>query len=78
MTLPILYHCADARSLRCLWAVEETGIEVDKPVYVLAVLDIGDNNPQSPGPEDLVAITMPPIDIVANGEVAVDLTLMDK
>lgn len=29
MTLPILYHCADARSLRCLWAVEETGIEVD-------------------------------------------------
>ncbi len=28
-TLPILYHCADARSLRCLWAVEETGIEVD-------------------------------------------------
>ena len=29
MTLPILYHCADARSLRCLWAVEETGIDVD-------------------------------------------------
>ena len=28
-TLPILYHCADARSLRCLWAVEEAGIEVD-------------------------------------------------
>lgn len=29
MTLPILYHCPDARSLRCLWAVEETGIAVD-------------------------------------------------
>lgn len=29
MTLPILYHCADARSLRCLWAVEEAGIGVD-------------------------------------------------
>ncbi|KQZ65008.1 glutathione S-transferase [Sphingopyxis sp. Root1497] len=29
MTLPILYHCADARSLRCLWAVEEAGINVD-------------------------------------------------
>jgi len=29
MTLPILYHCADARSLRCLWAVEEAGIDVD-------------------------------------------------
>ncbi len=28
-TLPILYHCAVARSLRCLWAVEEAGIEVD-------------------------------------------------
>lgn len=29
MTLPTLYHCADARSLRCLWAVEEAGIDVD-------------------------------------------------
>ncbi|WP_194953522.1 glutathione S-transferase family protein [Sphingopyxis solisilvae] len=29
MTCPILYHCPDARSLRCLWAVEETGIDVD-------------------------------------------------
>ena len=28
-TLPILYHCADARSLRCLWAVEESGMDVD-------------------------------------------------
>ena len=26
MTLPILYHCADARSLRCLWAAEEIGL----------------------------------------------------
>jgi glutathione S-transferase len=29
MTRPILYHCPDARSLRCLWAVEETGVDVD-------------------------------------------------
>ena len=29
MTRPILYHCPDARSLRCLWAVEEAGIDVD-------------------------------------------------
>lgn len=29
MTQPILYHCPDARSLRCLWAVEEAGIDVD-------------------------------------------------
>ena len=29
MTVPILYHCADARSLRCLWAVEEAGLDVD-------------------------------------------------
>ena len=29
MTRPILYHCADARSLRCLWAVEEAGVDVD-------------------------------------------------
>ena len=29
MTRPILYHCPDARSLRCLWAVEEAEIDVD-------------------------------------------------
>ncbi|MCW0199620.1 glutathione S-transferase family protein [Sphingopyxis sp.] len=29
MSQPILYHCPDARSLRCLWAVEEAGIDVD-------------------------------------------------
>lgn len=29
MTRPVLYHCPDARSLRCLWAVEEAGIDVD-------------------------------------------------
>ena len=27
--LPILYHCADARSLRCLWAALEAGIDID-------------------------------------------------
>lgn len=26
---PILYHCRDARSLRCLWAVEEAGLPID-------------------------------------------------
>lgn len=29
MTLPTLYHCANARSLRCVWAAEEAGIEYD-------------------------------------------------
>ncbi|MCA1662518.1 MAG: glutathione S-transferase family protein [Novosphingobium sp.] len=29
MSRPILYHCADARSLRCLWAAEEVGLDVD-------------------------------------------------
>lgn len=29
MTLPILHHCAGARSFRCLWAAEEAGIDVD-------------------------------------------------
>lgn len=29
MSKPILYHCANARSLRCLWAVEEVGMDVD-------------------------------------------------
>ena len=27
--LPILYHCRDARSLRCLWAAEEAGMAID-------------------------------------------------
>ena len=26
---PMLYHCADARSLRCLWAAEEVGFGLD-------------------------------------------------
>jgi glutathione S-transferase len=29
MNTPILYHCADARSFRCLWAVEETGLNCE-------------------------------------------------
>jgi glutathione S-transferase len=29
MTMPILYHCANARSLRCLWAVEEVGFDCE-------------------------------------------------
>ena len=29
MSRPILYHCADARSLRCLWAAEEVGLDID-------------------------------------------------
>ena len=29
MTIPILYHCRDARSLRCLWAAEEAGLEIE-------------------------------------------------
>jgi glutathione S-transferase len=29
MTKPILYHCQGARSLRCLWAAEEAGFDLD-------------------------------------------------
>lgn len=29
MNLPTLYHCPDARSLRCLWAAEEAGMDID-------------------------------------------------
>jgi glutathione S-transferase len=32
MTKPHLYHCSDARSLRCLWAVEEVGFDCDMTV----------------------------------------------
>ena len=27
MTKPVLYHCRDARSFRCLWAAEELGLD---------------------------------------------------
>ncbi len=29
LSLPVLHHCAGARSLRCLWAAEETGFAFD-------------------------------------------------
>lgn len=29
MNKTILYHCPDARSLRCLWAVEEVGLDIE-------------------------------------------------
>lgn len=29
MTKPTLYHCADARSFRCLWTAEEVGFDLD-------------------------------------------------
>jgi glutathione S-transferase len=29
MTKPVLYHCADARSFRCLWAAEEAGFDCE-------------------------------------------------
>ncbi len=54
------------------------GLEVPGDYYILAVLDIGNNNPQSPGPEDLVAITMPAVKVTTGKAVVVDLTLVDK
>jgi len=49
-----------------------------KDYYVAAVLDIGNNNPQSPGPEDLVAFTPMPVTIVGDDMPMIDLVLMDK
>lgn len=46
--------------------------------YVAAVLDIGNDNPQQPGPEDLVAFTPTPTTIVGGDTPMVALTLMDK
>ncbi|MFS8065040.1 MAG: hypothetical protein ACMG6S_01585 [Byssovorax sp.] len=54
------------------------GLEAPKDYYIVAVLDIGNNNPTNPGPEDLVAITMPAVKVVADKAIAVDLTLKDK
>jgi hypothetical protein len=46
--------------------------------YVVAILDIGNNNPQMPGPEDLQTVTMPAVTVKGNDMPAVTLTLMDK
>lgn len=49
-----------------------------KDYFIAAVLDIGDNNPQMPGPEDLVAFTAMPITIVGDDMPMISLVLMDK
>ncbi len=33
MTLPVLHHCAGARSFRCLWAAEEVGMDIDLKLW---------------------------------------------
>jgi glutathione S-transferase len=33
MTLPVLHHCAGARSFRCLWAAEEAGFDLDLKMW---------------------------------------------
>jgi glutathione S-transferase len=33
MNLPILHHCAGARSFRCLWAAEEAGFDLDLKLW---------------------------------------------
>jgi hypothetical protein len=45
--------------------------------YITAILDIGNNNPQMPGPEDLQALTMPPVKVMGMTP-PVTLTLVDK
>jgi hypothetical protein len=46
--------------------------------FITAILDIGNNNPQMPGPEDLQALTMPPVKVMGMNPPPVTLTLMDK
>ena len=54
------------------------GLEAPKDYYLLAVLDIGNNNPTNPGPEDLVVVTMPAVKINPGMANKLDLTLKDK
>ncbi len=59
----------------------EMGTILDLPpgtYYFTAILDIGNNNPMSPGPEDLQAVTMPPVEVMPGMAAKVELTLMDK
>ena len=47
--------------------------KIEKPTY----LDVGDDNPMGPGPGDLLAATMMPVQAVANDTTHVPLTLVD-
>ena len=33
MTKPVLHHCTDARSFRCLWTAEETGFDMELKLW---------------------------------------------
>ncbi len=45
---------------------------------IIAVLDIGGNNPSMPGPEDLVGLTSMPVEVTGSAGQTADITIMDK
>ncbi|NUQ74157.1 MAG: hypothetical protein HUU21_11430 [Polyangiaceae bacterium] len=45
---------------------------------ILAVLDIGGNNPSAPGPEDLVGMSSMAIEIVGSDVQSAEITITDK
>jgi hypothetical protein len=45
---------------------------------IIAVLDIGSNNPSVPGAEDLVGMSSMPVEVMGGDAPTVDITIMDK
>lgn len=58
------------------WVGTLMGLEPGE-YYIAAVLDVGNDNPTLPGPEDLQAVTDGPLVIDGPGPFMVELTLMD-
>ena len=67
----------DAQPMATFPAMAMFEVEAGKDLYVATYLDIGDDNPMGPGPGDLLAATMMPVQAVANDTTHVPLTILD-
>lgn len=67
----------DAQPMATFPAMAMFEVEAGKDLYVATYLDVGDDNPMGPGPGDLLAATMMPVQAVANDTTHVPLTLVD-
>jgi hypothetical protein len=45
---------------------------------IIAVLDVGGNNPSAPGMEDLVGMSSMPVEVKGNDAPMIEITIMDK
>jgi hypothetical protein len=67
----------DAQPMATFPALAMFEVEAGKDLYVATYLDVGDDNPMGPGPGDLLAATMAPVQAVADDTTHVPLTIPD-